>query len=197
MGELVTTDSAFFGTSPDVSTGAADYRDRPPDEARGILGSCCLIVDTLPARSCPPKCTSKSRFEVWPRAIHCCPYATTPLCLSLPHSNQCPSLAPVPVAVLNPKVFKTKISHTHSLILPNTSNFFSLPHSSIQQFPLSHIAACRNLLSLSLTHTAASSKFLSRAQQHAVSPNQNSSALILLTRVKCVNILQLKSLQFT
>ena len=70
-------DIAFIGTSRDISTGAAEYRDWPPDEARGIRGSCCLIVDTFPDRSRPPKCTSKSRSEVWPRAIHCCPYATT------------------------------------------------------------------------------------------------------------------------
>ena len=80
---------AFFGTSRDISTGAAEYRDWPPDEARGIRGSCCLIVDTFPDRSRPPKCTSKSRFEVWLRAIHCCPYATTPLCLSLSHTATC------------------------------------------------------------------------------------------------------------
>ena len=50
MAELVTirqtrlNDIAFLGTSRDISTGAAEHRDWPPDEERGELGSYCDIA---------------------------------------------------------------------------------------------------------------------------------------------------------
>ena len=73
------------GTNRDISTGAAEHREWPPDDdaERGIRGSCCLNVGTFPDTigsafpsslkgvhlSSPPKCTSKAvtTSEVWPR----------------------------------------------------------------------------------------------------------------------------------